>query len=60
MSVRKSWKQELPIYRMSLLPPPTPSSRDYSKEEDSDSDVSEDSAGLNYSLDINTTMTGFN
>ena len=44
---------------MSLLPPPTPSSRDYSKEEDSDSDVSEDSAGLNYSLNINTTMTGF-
>ena len=31
-----------------LLPPPTPgsNSRDYSKDDDSDSDVSEDSAGL--------------
>ena len=30
-----------------LLPPPTPgsNSRDYSKDDDSDSDVSEDSAG---------------
>ena len=29
---------------MSLLPPPTPT-RDFSREDDSDSDVSEDSAG---------------
>ena len=31
-----------------LLPPPTPgsNSRDYSKDDDSDSDISEDSAGL--------------
>ena len=29
-----------------LLPPPTPT-RDYSRDEDSDSDVSEDSAGRN-------------
>ena len=33
-----------------LLPPPTPcsNSRDYSKDDDSDSDVSEDSAGKDY------------
>ena len=32
-----------------LLPPPTPT-RDYSRDEDSDSDVSEDSAGRNLLL----------
>ena len=41
------------LVKMSLLlPPPTPcsNSRDYSKDDDSDSDVSEDSAGKIQSL----------
>ena len=43
-----SIRSERPPSKMSLLlPPPTPgsNSRDYSKDDDSDSDVSEDSAG---------------
>ena len=45
-------REKLKFARMSqLLPPPTPT-RDYSREDDSDSDVSEDSAGasLSYTL----------
>ena len=43
-------KSEILVKMSLLLPPPTPcsNSRDYSKDDDSDSDVSEDSAGKLY------------